>query len=224
MLGPAQDLAEYRVLIDGGLGQRLVAEDAYRFALVQDTLGAGPQQVLHANLPFLDADQGGVVLVFNGYVEDRAAHRNDRGRRPHTVVVGLPAQLLNVDLNTPQQDIQQVPPGAQILAEDHARVGENFEGTAIGNLKDRETVWSGDDDLARLHRIADIQHPGGVVAQHGNLAGQGDDCGRAAFGVDRDKIDARRRPQQPARRPVRSTRKHETTFVPPAPSYCNGAF
>src|ERR1039457_3687734 len=55
LLGPAQDLAEYRVLIDRGLGQRLVAEDADRFALVQDPLRAGPQQVLHAHLPFLDA-------------------------------------------------------------------------------------------------------------------------------------------------------------------------
>src|ERR1022692_577374 len=124
---------------------------ANRFALVQDAFRTGFEQVLHSNLPLLDADQRGIVLVFHGHVEDRAAHRDHRGRRAHAVVIRLPTQLLNMDLHAPQQDIQQVHPGAGILAENDARVGENFESTAVGNLKDRETVWSGYDDLARLH-------------------------------------------------------------------------
>src|SRR5580658_1748907 len=217
LLGPAQHLADYRTLVDIGLGQRLVLVDANGFALVQNALGPRLQQVLHSHLPLLDAHQGGIVLILNGYVEDRAAHRDHRGWGAHAVVVGLPAQLLNVDLHAPQQDVQQVPPGAGILAEDHPRVGENFEGTAVGNLKDRETVWSGYDDLARLHGIADIQHPGGVVAQHGNLPVQGDDLGRAAFGEYWNNIDTRRRPEQPMCRAVQSSKKHETTFVALAP-------
>src|ERR1019366_9388375 len=147
LLGPLQNLAEYRILIDRGHCQRLVPEDANRFALVQDAFRTGFEQVLHSNLPLLDADQRGIVLVFHGHVEDRAAHRDHRGRRAHAVVIRLPTQLLNMDLHAPQQDIQQVHPGAGILAENDARVGENFESTAVGNLKDRETVWSGYDDL-----------------------------------------------------------------------------
>ena len=144
--------------------------------------GPGFSRCCTPTWPFFDAHQRGIVLVFDGHVEDRAAHRNHRGRRAHAVVIRLPAQLLDVDLHASQQDIQQVPPGAGILAEDDPRVGENFEGTAVGNLEDRETVWSGYDDLARLHRIADIQHPGGVIAQYGNLSVQGDDLGGAASG------------------------------------------
>ena len=127
-----------------------------------------------------------------------AAHRNHRRRRAYPVVIGLPAaQLLNVDLHTAEEDIQQVPPGAGIFAKNDTGVGKNLEGTAIGNLKDRETVWSGYDNLARLHGVADIQHPGGIIAQYGNLPVQSDYLGSAALGVERNDIDARRRPRQP---------------------------
>ena len=127
----------------------------------------------YAHLPFLDAHQGRIVLVFDRDIEDRAADRNHRRGRAHAVVIGLTAQLLNMDFYAAEQDIQQIAPGAGILAKYDARVGKNFEGTAIGNLKDRETVWSGYDDLARLYWIADVQHPRGIVAQHGNLSGAG---------------------------------------------------
>lgn len=199
LLRGAQYTAHKWSFVHGSHRQGLILEDPDPFTLIQNALRAWLLQVLHGYLAFIDADQSGVVLILDRDIEYCSAHRNYRGGSAHTVEIRLPAQFLDVDLYPSEQDIEQVPPGAGIFTKNYASVRKDFEGTTVGNLENRKPIRTRNDDLARLHRIPYVEHPGRIVPQHRNLASHAHDLSRAALGAYRDTNKPQSRSQQPPR-------------------------
>ena len=71
-----------------------------------------------------------------------------------------------------QPDFEKILPIAPILAEYDARLGKNFEGAAVGDLKNAVPVGTSHNDLLRLDDVAQIQCPRIAVAQDGDLPGE----------------------------------------------------
>jgi len=128
--------------------QRLILEDANPFARIENFgIAARQKRVLHRHLSFFNDDNGSGIFIFNIDVENRATHGNDRGGRADFVVIGLPADFLDLDFYPAEKYFQQILPIAGIIAENDAGILENFEGAAIGNLKNGITFSASDDDL-----------------------------------------------------------------------------
>ena len=104
-------------------------------------------RVLHRHLSFFNDDDGGGVFIFNIDVENCAAHGNDRGGRADFVVIGLPADFLDLDFYPAEKYFQQILPIPGIIAENHAGIGENLEGAAISYSKHGITLSASYDDL-----------------------------------------------------------------------------
>ncbi len=90
----------------------------------------------------------------HGNLKRRAANRDHSRRRINPRRVGFAAQPVDVDLDAPEEHVDQVAQASWILADDNLRVGINKERTAVGDLQRREAVRSGDDGLAQLYGVA----------------------------------------------------------------------
>src|ERR1700737_4477469 len=109
---------------------------------------------------FFHRDDSRFIVILNADVKCRAAYGNYRRGGKNPIVIGLSAPLLDVDFHPSDQNIQQIAPVSGILSKDNIGVRIDFKVASIGNLEVRIAVWTGDNDLPRLHLIADIERPG----------------------------------------------------------------
>ena len=91
--------------------------------------------------------------------------------------------MLNLHTDFAQPYLKQVPPIAPVGAKNHMRFRKNLELAAVRNLEDAVTIGSGDDHFSRLDQISLIQRPK-IASLDGNLAGERDQFGSAAGGVN----------------------------------------
>jgi hypothetical protein len=146
----SQSAAQNATAIHTFRGQRLILKDTNPFARIENFgIATRQKRVLHRHLSFLNDDNGSGILIFNADVENCAAHGNDRSGRADFVVIGLPADFLDLDFYTAEKYFQKILPVPGIIAENYAGIGENLEGAAVGDLKNGITFSTGDDDLFR---------------------------------------------------------------------------
>ena len=108
---------------------------------------------------------------------------------------GIPAELLDVDLDAANPHLDQILPVAGRVPECDARVRENLKRAAVGDSELGVSVGAGDDDLLRTNLRADIQSPRLRVTKNGDLAGKHFDRGGSAGRVgleDLGRADPRR--------------------------------
>ena len=91
--------------------------------------------------------------------------------------------MLDIDFHPPDPNVQQVFQRTPIGAECDLRVGEDFEGAAVGNLEPGIAIRSGLDDLLRPYRVACKQGPRTAIAQHGDIASNDERLGRGILGL-----------------------------------------
>ena len=95
---------------------------------------------------------------------------------------GTPGRMLDKHLHASEPDVQQMLPIAGRFAEDDLRIREDFEGAAVGDFEARIAVGAGDDQLLRLHRVADTQRLEVAAVRERHLAGLVDDFCRGILG------------------------------------------
>jgi len=144
----SQSAAQDPAAIHTFRGQGLILEDANPFARIENFgIATRQKRVLHRHLSFLNDNDSGGVFILNADVENCAAYGNDRSGRADFVVIGLSADFLDLDFYTAEKYFQQVLPIPGIIAENYARIGENLEGAAVGDLKNGIPFSTCDDDL-----------------------------------------------------------------------------
>ena len=93
--------------------------------------------------------------------------------------------MLDVDFHAPDHNVQQVFPRRRIGAEHDLRVGEDFEGAAVGDLEPGVTIRSGLDHLLGPDRVPFKQGPRAAIAQYGDVAIDDERLGRGILGLER---------------------------------------
>src|SRR6266849_1392262 len=128
--------AKYATFIDRLRGERLVLENSNPLACVQHLGMACRQQgMFDFNLSLIHYHQRSGVFIFDAHIENRATHRDDGSWSANFVVIGLAADLLDLNFHAPEKNLEQVFPITGIIAENNAGVLEYFKGTAIGDLQ-----------------------------------------------------------------------------------------
>ncbi len=111
-----------------------MAIDGKALSLGDRDLFAGWQQpVSNSYYSFFDRDNGCLVLV-DADVKRRSAHGDDRCRGEDSMVPGTTAQALDVNLDAPKKDVDQISEAAGILPKNNVRVGVNDKRAAVTNF------------------------------------------------------------------------------------------
>ena len=163
---PLQDSTDHCSLVDGALGQGLILVHMHRFARIQRLRQPRTESMPDIDHPFFHRNYRGLIIIVHRNIERGTPNGYYRGGCENPIIIGLSAPLLDVDFHPADQYIEQVSPVSGILSKDDVGVRINLEGTAIGNLELRETVWTGDDNLPGLHFVANVERPGRCIVQH----------------------------------------------------------
>jgi hypothetical protein len=145
---------------------RFISENPHRFARTQDLGIARPQGVLNGNGTLLVQHKGGIVLIFNFHIEDRAAHGNNGRGGSDLVIVRQSPGMLDLHSDLAQPDFEKISPVSPVSPKNDVRPGKNLKLAAIGNLENPVTIGACDDHLFGLDQISKVQSPGVGVTQN----------------------------------------------------------
>jgi hypothetical protein len=126
-----ENLAYNGTLVDRALGQRLILIHMDRFAGIQRPDLSRPEGMPDINHAFFDRDDGRFVVIVHADIESGAPYGNHGSGCDNSVVIGLPAQFLDVYFHPTDQNIQQIAPVSRILAEDNIGVRIDLETAPI---------------------------------------------------------------------------------------------
>ena len=115
--------------------------------------------MLHVDYALFHHHECRVAVIFHIDMEGGAAHRNDRSRSPHPIRVRLAADSLDMHFDVTQEHIQQFSPVTLAGSKLHLGIGVDFERASVGQFEHGPAIRSGDDQLPRLHGVADVQDP-----------------------------------------------------------------
>src|ERR1700732_4751203 len=103
--------------------------------------------MLNLYLPLIYRYLRSCVLIFHDDVESSPTHRNDRSGSLNLIRIGLPAEFLYMYPNTADNNVQQLPQVADVVAEDDPGVRKDLKSAPVGNLENSVTVRATSDEL-----------------------------------------------------------------------------